>query len=98
MTHINGIGNCKRYGSETTALTLTDKAFEEYSGTDPLDIFEKVVDYDENDNPIHRYYMRGAYHYNGLTADEVNEILEAITDEANEIIAREALNDDEGDD
>ena len=63
----------KQYGYVKTRLSLTDKAYDVYSGTCPLDIIEVE---DEEGNCT--YSMRGALEADDLTADEVNEYLEEL--------------------
>ena len=69
----------KIYGDEKTNLTLTDKAFEVYSNTDPLKIIE------EDDGT---YSMTGCIERFGMTEDQVNAVLESlyVNEEAQEII------------
>lgn len=61
----------RTYGNEKTHLTLTDRAFEAYSNTDPLTIFEH-----EDEDGVLTYSMRGSIEAENLTADDVNEWLE----------------------
>lgn len=62
----------KIYGNEKTNLTLTDKAFEVYSNTDPLKIIE------EDDGT---YSMTGCFERYGMSAEQVNSVLESFADE-----------------
>ena len=55
------------YGYTKTNLTLSEKAQAVYSASDPLKIIE-------NDDGT--YDMEGVYTITGLTADEVNRLLE----------------------
>ena len=69
----------KRFGSEPTALYLTDKAQRVYSTTDPLDIYEYTV------SGQTLYEMRGCLQHDGLTAQDVNEVLEQIYDDLQDV-------------
>lgn len=62
----------KHYGNEKTNLTLTEKAFTNYSNADPLDIYEK-----EADNGF-VYRITGIIEADDLTAAEVIEMLESL--------------------
>lgn len=62
----------KHYGSQRTHLKLTQKAFRAYSNTDPLDICEI------ESAGCYRYKMTGVIEGDDLTAEEVNEMLEAL--------------------
>ena len=62
----------KIYGNENTDLTLSDKAFAVYSETDPLRIME------EDDGT---YTITGVIDRNGMTAEQVNRVLESFSDE-----------------
>lgn len=70
----------KQYGNEKTSLKLTEKALAVYSVTDPLRILEQTTT-DEDGSEIRTYTMTGAIEAEGLTADEVNEMLEELADE-----------------
>lgn len=61
----------KRYGSDSTALTLTEKALAVYSSSD-ITIYEE---------PDCTYTLCGIDARDGLSADEVNEVLEDLYDE-----------------
>nr|DAT65443.1 MAG TPA: hypothetical protein [Caudoviricetes sp.] len=66
----------KQYGKERTALTLTDKAFKNYSNSD-FTIYEE-----ETDNE-YTYTIDGGIYTDDLTEKDVNEFfeqLEEITD------------------
>ena len=67
----------KVYGNENTNLTLTEKAFNAYSNTDPLEIREFCR---ENE---FSYDMAGCIEEHDLTADEVNGILEELANSEN---------------
>ena len=62
----------KIYGNEKTNLELTDKAFAVYSDTDPLKIIE------EDDGT---YTMTGVFERYGMTAEDVNRVLESFADD-----------------
>lgn len=62
----------KHYGNKKTKLKLTEKAFTNYSNSDPLDIYEK-----ETDNGF-IYRITGIIEADGLTAAEVIETLESL--------------------
>lgn len=61
----------KIYGNEKTSLVLSDKALEVYSSTDPL----KIVEEDDG-----TYSMTGCFERYGMTADDVNRVLEQMAD------------------
>lgn len=69
----------KIYGNENTNLKLSDKAFDVYSDTSPLEIRE----YEKNGK--FTYELNGAIE-GVYSAEEVNEILEEMSDENEEII------------
>ena len=62
----------KRYGDTSTNLTLTEKAYNVYSDTDPLSIYEREDGF---------YDMEGVVEARGLTAEQVNGILEDLDEE-----------------
>ena len=66
----------KRYGDTKTNLTLSDKAQDFYSGCDPLNIYE---------HSNGTYSVTGLFCGEDMTADEVNEMLEQLADEAAEL-------------
>lgn len=68
--------NIKQYGNTKTKLSLTERAYDIYRDTDPLDIWE-VEDEDGNCT----YSIRGAIEADDLTADEVSEYIEVLADE-----------------
>ena len=78
---------CRKYGSEKTHLTLTEKAEKFYSVTDPYYIYECETD-DEAGYTTYLYTTRGFTDTTGvwMTEHELNEMLEA---EADEIAAAE---------
>ena len=83
--------SAKLYGSARTHLSLTRKAAALYADTDPLDIYEVVLDADDPDeDPTYTYYVRGCYLLDGVTEDDLNEYLESVYDEM-----EEEKNDDE---
>ena len=59
----------KHYGSENTHLKLTGKAFDNYTNSDPLDIYER-----ETDKGL-RYNITGIIEMNDLTEKELIDIL-----------------------
>ena len=61
----------KIYGNEKTKLVLSDKAYEVYSNTDPLNIIE------EDDGT---YSMKGCFERYGMTAEDVNRFFEELAD------------------
>lgn len=75
----------KRYGNEKTALELTPRAASIYATSDPLDILER-----ETPEGL-RYDLRGLMEADGLTAEEVNGMLEEL---AEEVEALDAENED----
>lgn len=62
----------KIYGKQNTSLTLTEKAFEVYSTSDPLTIIE------QDDGT---FSIRGIDERDGLTESDVNEFLESFIDD-----------------
>jgi hypothetical protein len=62
----------KIFGNERTSLQLTDKAFKIYSGSDPFQIRE------HSDGT---YSTHGIIDRDGMTAQEVNELLESLGEE-----------------
>ena len=68
-----GKKNMKRYGNVSTHLELTEKAFDVYSQTSPLSIYEK-----ENEDGSYLYDVRGCFEAYDLTSKEVNEMLEEL--------------------
>lgn len=85
MKSINGFP-CRRYGSEYTYLTLSEKAEELYSGTDPMIIWERDVE-DIDDGEVlditHLYTIRGTFETTDrwMTEDELNSMLEELADD-----------------
>lgn len=83
---------CRKYGSENTHLTLTQKADRLYSETDPLNIYEREIDLENEDGEIvstgYLYAVDGAFttkdlsgRFNWIAEDELNEMLETVADE-----------------
>lgn len=64
--------NYKVYGNESTHLTLSDRAFDIYSNTDPLEILEHETDGE------YLYSINGAEFY---TAQEVEEYLISLDED-----------------
>ena len=62
----------KRYGDTKTNLILTDLAQEVYNETDPISIYERIDGL---------YDIEGFLEYEGMTADDVNELLESFSKE-----------------
>lgn len=71
----------KHYGSDRTALYLSEKAEEFYSFTDPLNIWEYSV------NGMNLYDISGMITAEALTAEQVNEMLEDEYDNIEQIDA-----------
>ena len=72
---------CRVYGSENTHLTLTRKADEFYSMTDPYHIYECEAE-GENGETVYLYATRGfTDSRDWMTEAELNEMLEAEADE-----------------
>lgn len=63
----------RTYGNEPTKLTLSYLAKIAYYNTDPLDIIE-IQDWDGN---VTGYEMKGCLQGTNMTAEDVNEALEA---------------------
>lgn len=59
----------KKFGDTKTNLTLTERAFEVYSNTSPLDICEM---------PDGTYKMTGAIERENMSEADVNEVLEDL--------------------
>ena len=68
------------YGNEKTNLTLTEKAYQIYSNTDPLQIVEEEYE-DENGDKKYRYFFAAFFGDKPMTEDELNAFLEEIADE-----------------
>lgn len=82
---------CRKYGNEYTHLTLTEKAEKHYSESDPLSIWEREVDVEDEDGDIvgteYRYTMTGMIetadifgNRKWVTEDVVNDLLEESAD------------------
>lgn len=71
------------YGNEKTNLTLTEKAYQIYSNTDPLRIVEEEYE-DENGDKKYRYFIAAYFGDKAMTADELNAFLEYMADEVGE--------------
>ena len=71
------------YGNEKTNLTLTEKAYQIYSNTDPLRIIEEEYE-DENGDKKYRYFIAAYFGDKAMTEDELNAFLEEIADEIGE--------------
>lgn len=82
---------CRKYGSENTHLTLTEKAEKHYSKSDPLSIWEWEVDVENENGDIidteYCYTITGMIETadihgdrRWITEDEVNELLEESAD------------------
>lgn len=94
MTKFDG-HYCNKYGSDKTHLVLSEKADKISDVTDPLNIYEREIDVEDENGDIigteYRYAIDGAIttqdytrHYNWITAAEVNELLEDLADECND--------------
>ena len=71
------------YGNEKTNLTLTEKAYQIYSNTDPLRIVEEEYE-DENGDKKYRYFIAAYFGDKAMTENELNAFLEEIADEIGE--------------
>lgn len=91
---------CRVYGSEKTHLILSKKADKISDASDPLNIYEREIDIEDENGSIigteHRYAVDGVVttqdytrRYNWITAEELNELLEAEADENAETVAKE---------
>ena len=67
------------YGNEKTNLTLTEKAYQIYSDTDPLRIIEEEYE-DEDGEKKYRYFIAAFFGDKPMTEDALNAFLEAIAD------------------
>ena len=63
------------YGNEKTHLTLTEKAEQIYSNTDPLRIVEEEYE-DDNGEKKYRYFIAAYFGDKPMTEDELNAFLE----------------------
>ena len=68
------------YGNEKTNLTLTEKAYQIYSSTDPLRIIEEEYE-DENGDKKYRYFTAAFFGDKAMTEKEINAFLELMADE-----------------
>lgn len=71
--------NWKSFGDVKTHLRRTDlseKALNEYSATDPLNIYEEVLE-----DGSYIYHLRGCVDADDLTSEELNSLLESMADE-----------------
>lgn len=91
MKHIYG-RLCRVYGNEKTHLRLTEKAEQFYNDCDPLTIYERDEDIEDENGDIidtdYRYTITGiteTVNFDGsrkwLTGDDVNALLEEEADE-----------------
>ena len=71
------------YGNKKTHLTLTEKAEQIYSNTDPLRIIEEEYE-DEDGEKKYRYFIAAYFRDKGMTAEQINEFFEALADEIGE--------------
>ena len=62
----------KRYGNEKTSLELTEKAFNVYSNSDGIEIYE-------HENGL--YSLKGFEDRDNMTADDVNRFFEDLADD-----------------
>lgn len=62
----------KIFGNDQTALTLTDKAAAMYTECDPL----QIIEHEDGS-----YSIRGIEDRDGMTAEDVNGLLEDLADE-----------------
>ena len=70
----------RTYRNEKTQLTLTEKAYQIYSNTDPLRIVEEEYE-DENGDKKYRYFIAAYFGDKAMTEDELNAFLEYMADE-----------------
>ena len=85
----------KRNG-EMAMRSLSELAWEFYSNTDPLDVIEVLVESkDEDSEDEKRYYVRGAYEWDNLTFEELEEHFENIQRDILEEIANEETEEEE---
>jgi hypothetical protein len=82
MEKTKGAGTMKIYGNEKTRLELTEKAQRIYSESDPLQIIE------QDDGT---YSARGIIDRDGMTAAEVNKMLEDMSDDITREEARQII-------
>lgn len=68
------------YGNEKTNLTLTEKAYQIYSNTDPLRIIEEEYEDDDGEKK-YRYFIAAFFGDKPMTENELNAFLEEIADE-----------------
>ena len=68
------------YGNEKTHLTLTDKADQIYSNTDPLRIVEEEYE-GEDEEKKYRYFFAAYFGDMAMTEGELNTFLEGMADE-----------------
>ena len=71
------------YGNEKTNLTLTEKAYQIYSNTDPLRIIEEEYE-DEDGEKKYRYFIAAYFGDMAMTENELNAFLEDVADEVGE--------------
>ena len=71
------------YGKEKTNLTLTEKADQIYSNTDPLRIVEEEYE-DENGDKKYRYFIAVYFGDKAMTENELNAFLEYMADKLGE--------------
>lgn len=69
------------YGNEKTNLTLTEKAYQIYSNTDPLRIIEEEYE-DEDGEKKYRYFIAAFFGDKPMTEFELNAFLVYMADEA----------------
>lgn len=71
------------YGIEKTHLTLTDKADQIYSNTDPLRIVEEEYEGEDGEKK-YRYFIAAFFGDKPMTEFELNAFLEDMADEVGE--------------
>ena len=71
------------YGNEKTNLTLTEKAYQIYSNTDPLRIIEEEYE-DKDGEKKYRYFIAAFFGDKAMTEGELNAFLEGMADEVGE--------------
>lgn len=67
------------YGNEKTNLTLTEKAYQIYSNTDPLRIVEEEYE-DDNGEKKYRYFIAAYFGDKAMTGEQINAFLEELAD------------------
>lgn len=76
----------RQYGKSRTNLTLSNKASELYSGSDPFEIYEYEDYIEDTDEAVYTYSYKawGDPETRRMTEDELNADLEALADAMND--------------